>query len=104
MGDSPFNINIDPEAVTKAISDAVLASTLGVEIKKSVDVQVEKLGKGWEFKNHIDTVVKQEMSNYIQKIIRENEPVIKTFVEKNLTEKIMEDILRKMWEKWERNY
>lgn len=104
MGDTPFKLDIDPEAVNKLIAEAVLKSSIGPEIDKAVQDHLKSFGKSWNFTSHIENVVKAEISTHIRELIREATPQIREFVTAHMTDEVMESILTKMWDKWERSY
>ena len=104
MSDTPFKIDIDAEAVNKAISDAVLKSSIGVELKAAVKKHIDGFENEYKFRQAIDKMVEKQISHEIQTAMEQHRDLIQEFVSKKLSTEMLDKIMEQMWNKWDRGW
>lgn len=92
-----FKVDIDPEQINKEVSEAILKSAIGKQLKESIEKEVKNLGG--LYNNPMDTVIRGEVNKVIKELIAEKyQDQIRAEVEKHITDKVVSDITGKAWE------
>jgi len=89
-----IEVNVNPKDIEKAVTEAIVASSLGGKIKAAVQSVFQNSGYGWSdpIKREVDAVVEQE----IRRLIRnEYEEQIRAKVRERLgTEELLDKMVR----------
>lgn len=97
-----LNIHVEAEQINKAISEAVLQSTLGDDIRKAIDKVREDLQKsaGW-FTTAIEKNVQNCVNREIDKILSESRynNIIREAIKKKFEAQILEDLVQQFLNK-----
>lgn len=96
-----FEINLDPEAINKMVSDTILQSALGQKVKDVVDESVKNLG-GWN--SPVNKAIEKLVYDEIQKVVTQQhaekiEAAVKTYITDSVLEKIIKAAWDAMYEK-----
>lgn len=62
-----LNVQINPDDINKMVSEAVLKSAIGEELKKAIAKQMEQLGR--TFDNPVEHVVNQHVRDMVQGVL-----------------------------------
>jgi hypothetical protein len=94
-----IKVDINPEEVNKAVSEAIIKSTIGAELEKAVQAQVKILtSNSFQYKNVFENIIKREIEVTLRDLIQDKySQQIKEFVTANVTENFTADLLNKMW-------
>jgi hypothetical protein len=91
-----IQINVSPEQITKVVSQAILDSTLGNNIKKIIEEKVAELGKK-DWNEPIRKAIENEIFSVIEKfIIKEYKPQIEEIVRKQISETYAVELVEKL--------
>lgn len=104
MSDAPFKLDIDPDAVNRVLSEAILQSTIGKQIQSSADDYINKFRDNWQSRQHVDKAVQEVVSRIIREEVEKNRDQIAEWVQKQLTKEMLDTMLEKMWQKWDRGW
>lgn len=98
-----LNITIDKDSVEKKLTAAILESTLGEKLEKSINEVMEKFNHSY-FDNSIKNAVERKVSEIIADEVSkpENLQKIKEFISKNLTDDLIGEIWKTFWDKFSR--
>ena len=100
------DVDFDAEEVTRQLSEAIMESAIGAQIKTQIDDYISKFGDVYKFKDAvnktIDDKVKDCITNYIN--IPENHEAIKKVVLEKLTEENINKRVGEITEKLFRSY
>ncbi len=92
-----IKVDISPEAINKAVADAIINSAIGEELDRVIKDQVSKLGRSYD--NPIEAVVKNEIGDCIREVVRTQFiEQIRAMVAEKVTEKFTSAMFEKMWE------
>lgn len=94
-----LKVDINPEDVNKAISEAVLHSALGKVLKEAVEKKVKEIDNGYWKTNPLDRVLDQEILTVVREYLQgEYMPMIKKLIKEKMTEAFVSDVFGKMWD------
>lgn len=96
-----IKVDVKPEDINKMVSEAVLNSAIGTEIKKVIQDCVSKLSD-WNspMKKAIEDVVHKEIIAIVQK---EHGEKIKAAVQAQITDQMVSEISKAAWDSlWEK--
>lgn len=92
-----MELNIDPEAINKMVSDAILKSALGAAIEAAVKRSVQNLDRTYD--NPLDKVVEKIISEEAYKtVVNLHGDRIKELVTAKLTEEFLGQVVNSAWE------
>lgn len=92
-----IKIDINPEQINQAVVDAIIGSSIGVQIKDIVEKKVQELGNN--FNNPIQKVVDQEIRNIIYKLLQsEYQEKMKDMVRQKMTDDTLNSVISKAFE------
>lgn len=93
-----LNVNINPEDINKLVADAVLQSTIGVQVRKIVEDKVKELAQRYD--NPIQKVVEYEISNIIRQVlIEKHSDEMKKKIEEELSKQMSSEFVTKVVER-----
>ena len=100
---SGINVNIDPEQVNKAISDAIIKSAIGEQLDKTIKDEVDRLSRSYD--NPIKGIVQREIQAAITNIVHEQyADKIRTMVAEKVTEQFTDELFDKLWRSFSDRY
>ena len=92
-----LNVNIDPEQINKMVSEAVLESAIGDQVKTQVQKTVDELGRSYN--NPIEGVIQQQVADLIlQCLMAEHAETLKGKVHEAVSSKITDEFVNKVME------
>lgn len=99
--DIPFKLDLDPEKINAFVSEAIIKSAIGAELKRVITEQVSTLSR--TFQNPIEGVVRREIETIVTQLIRtEYREKIAAVVREKVTEQFTDELLKKLWEAFNR--
>jgi hypothetical protein len=60
-------ISLDADGIQRYIADAIIASSIGKEVKRAIDEQVKKLGYSYE--NAVSKAVSEAVKSYVIRLV-----------------------------------
>lgn len=84
-----IKLNIDPADIQREVTDAIVKSAFGENLKKAVDGALKRMNDGW-FNNELEKVVEREMRGIISKTVEEK---YTEQIKLQLIQKITPDVL-----------
>jgi uncharacterized protein YajQ (UPF0234 family) len=89
-----LKVNLDAATVNQYVAQAVLDSAIGDQINQVLQEKISNIGKSWNPDNPLRKVIEAEISNQIQKLIREREyaDLIRETIKKQITEELISKI------------
>lgn len=98
-----MEIKVDPEEINKYVAQKLIESSIGTQLKKIIDSNVQNICAGYN--NPIEPVVKTHINEAVSQIINEEfQDRIKEIVRKQLTDEFVTGLIGKLWERFIRNY
>lgn len=98
-----LNIQINPEDVNKLVAEAVLKSSIGVQVERIINEHVAKLSQSYN--NPIERVVEMEVQRIVVSVLSQNHmEAIKKRVTEALALKLSDEFIGSVIEKGLRNY
>lgn len=97
-----IKVDINAEVINKAVVDAIINSTLGVQIENAIKEELKKLS-GWNynyqktFENVIHCEVEKLMRNLVQTQYKE---MVETVVKEKLSEQFTSELVGKLFDNW----
>jgi len=90
-----IEVKIEPEQINKMVSEAILKSVLGNEVKKVIQDNVDKLSSS--FNNPLDKVIQRHIEDMVIKVLREDhKEEITKMIKEALSEKLTGDFIHKI--------
>ncbi len=95
-----IKIDISPEAINKAVSDAVLQSAIGKELHAGIESAIKSLdGRGGTYQTAIRKAIEGEMLRIIRDTIRnEHAEMIAAKMREFITDEILNDVIKAAWD------
>lgn len=89
-----------PESVQKAVIDAIINSSLGASITKSVQDFKTKLNADYQFRNAIDTAIQDVINQQIREELTKPENIerVRQAVQAKLTDEVLEVVVNKTYD------
>jgi len=98
-----LNVNIDPDQINKMVSDAVLDSALGEQVKKTIAEQVKAMSGSYN--NPLEAVIKLHISDIVQQVlINDYADELKTKIAESVAEKMKNEFISDIIEAGLRRY
>jgi len=96
-----IKVDLSPEQINQQIADAIAKSAIGVELEKIIREEVSKLGNS--FNNPIRKVIERMICDSIIEVLnRDHAQTVAQFVKEQITQEIMEDLLKAAWDAFRR--
>lgn len=90
-----IEVNINPEDINKAVSDAIIASAIGNRIKAIV----EECLKGYNANNALERAIRELIGNHVAVVVnRDYSESIKAFVASKINEDLLSKVTTAAWE------
>jgi transcriptional accessory protein Tex/SPT6 len=88
-------VDLNPEDINKMVVEAILKSTLGDEVKKAVQRNVDQLSNTWQ--NPLDGVIKQHIERAISAVLSADfKDHLRQKVEAKMAGKITDELIDKI--------
>lgn len=92
-----IDVKVDPEAVEKAIVDAVIQSALGPQIAEAIKRSMtQTVGDSWNRKTIVQHAVDEEIKRVVSAIVRETVDAKTEEIRKQVQERMTEEVVRKL--------
>ena len=98
-----IQVNLTPEQINTAVADAIIKSSIGKALQVIIDRKVQELGRSYD--NPIEKVVSSFIDDEIRRLITEkySAQIGKCIAEK-MTDELIADLFKKMWETFRSRY
>lgn len=91
-----IKVDISPEAINKAVSDAIIGSAIGAELERVIKDQVSKLSRSYD--NPIEVVVRNTIHDCIRDVVAHQfGEQIKAMVAEKVNDQFTAELFDKMW-------
>jgi glutamyl-tRNA reductase len=85
-------ISLDAKGIQQYIADAIIASSIGAEVKRAIDEQVKKLGYSYE--NAVSKAVADAVKTYVIRLVdTEYKEQLREAVKKQLNEEVINKVV-----------
>jgi hypothetical protein len=92
-----LNINLDPEAINKAVAEAILHSAIGEKLNKAINAEVGKFTKAYD--NPLSPIIQAHIRDEVLALISdEYADKVKVLVREKLTDELIQKMVDAMWE------
>lgn len=89
-------MNIDGEAINKAVAEAILNSALGTSLAQIIDQEVAKFSRTYD--NPLRMVIEREVARHVQAVVQdEYGEQIKAAVRAQITDATVEEVTAAAW-------
>lgn len=94
-----LQLNISPEQINEMVSQAILDSAIGEQVRKAVEDKVKDLSRAYD--NPIHKIVEKEIGREVERLVREEFGAqVKAAVKEKVTEQFTSDLMTKMWDQF----
>lgn len=100
-----IKLEINPEDIQKHIIDAIMNSTIGVELHKVIEDKVKGIvSYNYSFKQTLETLVSREIEIIVRNVIQEKyKDTIRGVVEEKVNAEFTKDLIDGLWDAWVSN-
>jgi len=90
-----IEVKIDPEDINKMVSEAILKSALGAEVKEAIQKTLANLNSN--FNNPLTKVIERHIEDMVIKVLSEDHrEEITKLIKETLSEKLTSDFIHKI--------
>lgn len=98
-----LNVQLDPEQINAMVSQAILQSAIGEEIRKAVEGHIRRLTTGYD--SAIGKIVEKIVNEEVRNVVGlQFTPLVKEKVQESLTEELVGKLINKAWETLTQHY
>lgn len=98
-----IKLDIDPEDINKHVVQAIVDSSIGVQIKRVIEDKIKELDSSWN--NPIKLVVEQQIREIAYDVlIKDYREVMEDMIRKQITDEVVSNLMTKAWESLKSNY
>lgn len=98
-------VSLDAEAIQRQVVDAILESAIGDAVKKGIENLRDKFKDAYEFNHWIEQAIKEETHLIIKDLIHtEMHDMIVAKVKEVTTEKLVADVVTRVWNRATRDW
>lgn len=92
-----IKVDLDADAVNRTVTDAIVNSVIGVEIRKAIEAQMKEFTS--TYNNPLHAVVKDQVRSVVERILTvEYRTKIEQSVRELVTDEMISEIAQKAWE------